>query len=48
VDRLRQTGARFIEGKKFMGRAFESRQREALAIFTDAIARRIEQANRRK
>jgi HK97 gp10 family phage protein len=48
VDRLRQMGVRFIEGKKFMGRAFESRQREALAVFTQAIKKRIELANRRK
>jgi HK97 gp10 family phage protein len=48
VDRLRTSGARFIEGKKFMGRAFESRQREAVTIFSDAIKRRIDLANRRK
>jgi hypothetical protein len=39
---------RFIPGKKFMGRAFESRSREALSIFKSAIKKRIDLANRRK
>ena len=46
--RLKASGARFVPGKKFMGRAFESQQRSALAIFQDAIKKRIEQANQRK
>ena len=39
---------RFIHGKMFMGRAFDSKQREALSIFQTAIKKRIDQANRRK
>lgn len=40
--------ARFIEGKAFLGSAFESRRQSALAIFQAAIKRRIDEANRRK
>lgn len=46
--RLKASGARFIPGKKFLGRAFESQQRRALEVFQDAIRKRIEQANNRK
>lgn len=41
-------GARYIEGKAFLGRAFESRRHAALAAFEAAIKRRIDEANRRK
>lgn len=40
--------ARFIEGKAFLGGAFESRRKNALSIFEAAIKRRIDEANRRK
>lgn len=40
--------ARFIPGKAFMGRAFESCRAQALEVFQQAIAKRIEAANRRK
>lgn len=48
AQRLKESGARFIPGKIFLGRAFDAKRREALSIFTDAIKRRIDQANRRK
>ncbi len=48
ADRLKQSGARFIPGKAFLGRAFQSEQRNALAIFQTAIKKRIDQANQRK
>jgi len=40
--------ARFISGKMFLGRAFESHSRDSAEIFSDAIKRRIDLANRRK
>lgn len=48
AENLKASGARFIPGKAFMGRAFQSQQRVALQIFQDAIKKRIEAANRRK
>lgn len=45
---LKKSKARFIPGKVFLGRAFESQQRNALAIFQAAIKKRIGQANQRK
>jgi len=48
ADNLRSSGARFIPGKMFIGRAFESRGSEALAIFKAQIRARIDAANRRK
>ena len=45
---LKASGARFIPGKVFMGRAFATKQGEALSVFKDAIKKRIDQANRRK
>ena len=46
--RLKASGARFIPGKAFLGRAFETQQRTALDIFQAAIKKRIDQANQRK
>jgi HK97 gp10 family phage protein len=45
---LKASGARFIPGKIFMGRAFDSKKGEALSIFQSAIKKRIDLANRRK
>lgn len=48
AGRLKASGARFIPGKAFLGRAFEAQQRAALEIFQKAIKKRIDQANQRK
>lgn len=38
---------RFIEGKKFLGRAFESQSKNALSIFTAEIKKSIDAENKR-
>lgn len=48
VRNLKASGARFIPGKVFIGRAFDSKSKAALDVFQDAIKKRIDQANRRK
>jgi HK97 gp10 family phage protein len=45
---LAASGARFIPGKMFLGRAFASQQRRALEIFQSAVKKRIDLANTRK
>lgn len=46
--RIKASGARFIQGKKFMGRAFESNKGQALKAFSDTLKKRIDQANQGK
>ena len=48
AERIKASGARFIPGKAFLGRAFETQQRAALDIFQAAIKKRIDLANQRK
>jgi HK97 gp10 family phage protein len=48
AENLKTSGARFIPGKAFLGEAFQTKQRDALAIFQAAIKKRIDQANQRK
>jgi len=45
---LKESGARFIPGKMFIGRAFAAQQRRALEIFQSAVKKRIDLANTRK
>lgn len=48
AKRKNAPNARFIPGKQFLGNAFQSQKSAAVSAFQRALARHIEQANRRK
>ncbi len=48
AERVKASGARFIPGLKFMGRAFESQRNAAVGIFrTDVVEKIVESFNKR-